>query len=497
VVRLLGEGGMGAVYAAEHLLLGRMAAVKVLLPEHSASSVTVTRFFNEARAATAIRHLGIVEIYDFGYAPDGSAYIAMELLEGQSLAARMRAGISRASDALAIARQIAGALAAAHAKSIVHRDLKPDNIFLIADAEVAGGERIKLLDFGIAKLQEVSASGAGVTNTGAVMGTPTYMAPEQCRGVSVDHRVDLYAVGCILYEMLGGAPPFSGEGAGDVLAAHIHVPPPSLRARVPALNAEVEALVQHLLAKDPARRVQSATALIAEIDRVASQLGDEPRPVTRPGSIRPVSAALTTLSAATASAPARERRRVGIWLGVAAATLAAGLAVVAITSRDEAIHPPSPRLRSPARRSPRPRCRVDRSQRAVSRPGAGGRRCAGRRRGAAHGGRTGGGRGRRDRTRQRARGSGRDRRRGHPRPDAVPRRAAAGRGGASGEAATARLCRAHTRDGRLESDPRGRAPDAFAPAFDQERQERQSVLRSPCVVYCRSSSRLVCWPMRP
>ena len=336
VVRLLGEGGMGAVYAAEHLLLGRMAAVKVLLPEHSASSVTVTRFFNEARAATAIRHLGIVEIYDFGYAPDGSAYIAMELLEGQSLAARMRAGISRASDALAIARQIAGALAAAHAKNIVHRDLKPDNIFLIADAEVAGGERIKLLDFGIAKLQEVSASGAGVTNTGAVMGTPTYMAPEQCRGVSVDHRVDLYAVGCILYEMLGGAPPFSGEGAGDVLAAHIHVPPPSLRARVPALNAEVEALVQHLLAKDPARRVQSATALIAEIDRVASQLGDEPRPVTRPGSIRPVSAALTTLSAATASAPARERRRVGIWLGVAAATLAAGLAVVAITSRDEA-----------------------------------------------------------------------------------------------------------------------------------------------------------------
>ena len=332
VIRLLGEGGMGAVYAAEHLLLGRMAAVKVLLPEHSASSATVTRFFNEARAATAIRHLGIVEIYDFGYTPDGSAYIAMELLEGQSLAARMRAGISRASDALAIARQIAGALAAAHAKSIVHRDLKPDNIFLIADAEVAGGERIKLLDFGIAKLQQISASGAGVTNTGAVMGTPTYMAPEQCRGVSVDHRVDLYAVGCILYEMLGGVPPFSGEGAGDVLAAHIHVPPPSLRVRVPTLNVEVEALVQHLLAKDPARRVQSATALIAEIDRVSRHLGDEPRVVTRPGANRPVSAALTTLSAAVASAPVRERRRVGIWLGVAAATLAV---VVAIASRGE------------------------------------------------------------------------------------------------------------------------------------------------------------------
>jgi len=119
-----------------------------------------------------------------------------------------------------VKRQIVGALSAAHAKGIVHRDLKPDNVFLVADPEVPGGERIKLLDFGIAKLAVESSGTVNVTKTGAVMGTPTYMAPEQCRGVAVDHRADLYALGCVIYELCCGRPPFVGEGTGDVLAAH-------------------------------------------------------------------------------------------------------------------------------------------------------------------------------------------------------------------------------------------------------------------------------------
>src|SRR5262245_51688051 len=267
VTTTLGRGGMGVVYAAEHALLGRPAAIKVLLPELSQKQDVVTRFFNEARAATAIRHPGIVEIYDFGWTPDGAAFIVMERLEGETLARRARLRL-RWPAVLAIARQIAGALAAAHAKGIVHRDLKPDNVFLVPDPEVPGGERIKLLDFGIAKLAVDSSSSSNVTKTGAVMGTPTYMAPEQCRGVAVDHRADLYSLGCVIYELCCGGPPFVGEGPGDVLAAHIHLPIPAISGIVSEIPPAVEQLILRLLAKAPADRVQSAEDLISEIDAV-------------------------------------------------------------------------------------------------------------------------------------------------------------------------------------------------------------------------------------
>src|SRR5712672_2225448 len=179
VTGLIGRGGMGAVYAAEHSLLGRPAAIKVLLPDLSQKQDVVTRFFNEARAATAIRHPGIIEIYDFGWTPEGAAFIVMEHLEGETLAHRAQRSRFHWPAALAIARQIAGALGAAHAKGIVHRDLKPDNVFVVPDPEVPGGERIKLLDFGIAKLATETANAAHMTITGQVIGTPTYMAPEQ------------------------------------------------------------------------------------------------------------------------------------------------------------------------------------------------------------------------------------------------------------------------------------------------------------------------------
>src|SRR6185295_3270461 len=156
----LGRGGMGVVYRARHVTLGRPAAIKVLLPQFSLQPDVVQRFFNEAKAATLVRHLGIVEIYDFGLLHTGIAFIAMELLSGESLATRMARGTLSQRRGLGTIRQICGALGAVHGLGIVHRDLKPDNVFLISDPEVHGGERIKLLDFGIAKLSQDSSAPA-------------------------------------------------------------------------------------------------------------------------------------------------------------------------------------------------------------------------------------------------------------------------------------------------------------------------------------------------
>ena len=347
----IGKGGMGAVYAAEHVLLQRPAAVKVLLPALSQNQEIVTRFFNEARAATAIRHPGIVEIYDFGYHVDGSAYIAMEYLQGESLAARMARGRMPPPTVHAIARQLAGALSAAHAKGIVHRDLKPDNVFLVPDPEVPGGERIKLLDFGIAKLA-VDQQSQGHTRTGAVMGTPTYMAPEQCRGVAVDHRADLYSIGCIMFEACTGRPPFVGEGSGDVLAAHIYMPPPTIASIIGSAPVEVETLVQRLLVKDPAYRMQSAQELIHAID-VAS--GNTHR--TGPGaavSYGPGSsglAAQTTLSGASrvdTVAPS-SRSKTPLFASLGAVALAGVvIAVLAHNAVSSETAPAKPAIATPA-----------------------------------------------------------------------------------------------------------------------------------------------------
>ncbi|MCB9564683.1 MAG: serine/threonine protein kinase [Kofleriaceae bacterium] len=268
IERRLGEGGMGTVYLAHHQVIGRRAAVKVLRAEHSARGDMTQRFFNEARAAAAIDHGGIVDVYDVGTTADGRAYLVMELLEGESLAARMsRLGALPGDDAVRIARQIAGALAAAHDRGIVHRDLKPDNVFLVPDPETTSGERVKLLDFGIAKLHGDLAADAPITRTGAIFGTPVYMAPEQCRGAeAVDHRADLYALGCILYHMVCGRPPFRGAGLGDLLSQHMHTPPTPPRALAPAISEGLEAIILCLLAKDPAHRFGAARAVINALD---------------------------------------------------------------------------------------------------------------------------------------------------------------------------------------------------------------------------------------
>ena len=193
VVSKLGEGGMGAVYLAEHTLLGRRAAIKVLKPDLTLKPEVIDRFFGEARTASTLADPGIVQIFDFGYHPGGSAYILMELLDGEPLDARLRrVGRLAPAAALRIVRQIASSLAAAHARGIVHRDLKPENIILVRDPEVVGGERAKLLDFGIAKLMDGDRP-SPARPAGPVMGTPLYMSPEQCRSAgTVDHRSDIY-----------------------------------------------------------------------------------------------------------------------------------------------------------------------------------------------------------------------------------------------------------------------------------------------------------------
>src|SRR3954463_6001634 len=189
---------MGTVYRAEHTLIGKIAAVKILHPEMSSNRDIVNRFFNEARATTSIKHPGIVEVFDFGYMASGHAYLIMEFLDGMPLSQRLRRrGPMSEGEAALLLRGVCVALAAAHDKGVVHRDLKPDNIFVVPDPESVSGERTKILDFGIAKLTDIGLGAGGGTRTGAVMGTPAYMSPEQCRGTGdVDYRADLYSIGC-------------------------------------------------------------------------------------------------------------------------------------------------------------------------------------------------------------------------------------------------------------------------------------------------------------
>ena len=264
---LIATGGMGTVYAAEHPGIGRRAAVKVLQRGLARDPQMVTRFLNEARAANAIHHPGIVEIFDSGTLPDGAAYIVMELLRGESLGARLvRRRRLPLQEAVGIIEQAAEALGAAHAVGIIHRDLKPDNLFLVPDPRAPGGELVKLLDFGIAKLGSGLAALGQSTQAGAVMGTPAYMSPEQCVGhKNIDQRSDVYALGVILYEILCGQPPFWSEAFGELAHLHIAVPPPPPRSFDPGIPERVEAVLLRALAKDPAARFVSTRELKAAL----------------------------------------------------------------------------------------------------------------------------------------------------------------------------------------------------------------------------------------
>jgi serine/threonine-protein kinase len=266
IVKPLGAGGMSEVFVAEHGLLGRRAAIKLLRPRLSRQSDVVRRLFNEARIMTAIANPGIVQIFDFGFHTDGSAYIVMELLDGETLDARLaRVGPIAVTEALRLVRQVASALCAAHARGVVHRDLKPENIFVTHDADAAGGERAKVLDFGIAKL--IGDRGIATEET-MVLGTPPFMSPEQCRGAaSVEQRSDVYSLGCVLFTMVTGRPPFDSAGPCEVLEMHQLQPPPVPSACAPGIPAAVDELVLRCMAKDPAERY-TACELVRAIGRL-------------------------------------------------------------------------------------------------------------------------------------------------------------------------------------------------------------------------------------
>ena len=266
-ISVLGEGGMGVVYLAEHPEIGRKVAVKVLHADFARDQQVLTRFLNEARAANAIRHPNIIEILDSGVLADRTPYLVMELLEGEPLSARIkRVGPLPLNEIFDFSYQTASALSAAHAKGIVHRDLKPDNLFVVPDAHDETRERMKVLDFGIAKLAQQSTADSFKTRTGTLMGTPIYMSPEQCRGIrAIDHRTDIYSLGVIMYEMAVGQPPFVSEGFGDLVNMHMNMPPPRPSGLRPDLPPALEALILTTLAKAPEDRFDAMPALQAAL----------------------------------------------------------------------------------------------------------------------------------------------------------------------------------------------------------------------------------------
>ncbi|MES1165072.1 MAG: serine/threonine-protein kinase [Verrucomicrobiota bacterium] len=256
IVRKVGEGGMGAVYQAEHAVIGKRVALKVLFADLSRRPELVARFLQEARSASRIGHENVIDISDFGQTSEGLVYIAMEFLEGQDLGRALRSERTLAwGRARGILMQIAKGLRAAHGQGIIHRDMKPENIFLVQ--REGRPDFVKVLDFGIAKVVSADNNdGPRLTQTGMIFGTPEYMSPEQAQGQPPDHRVDVYAVGCIMYHMLTGLVPFHADSFMGILTKHLLEPVISPRQRRPDLEipADVEAVCLRALEKDRDKR---------------------------------------------------------------------------------------------------------------------------------------------------------------------------------------------------------------------------------------------------
>ena len=259
----IGAGGMGAVYRAEHTLMKKTVAVKLLHGELGRQDEMVRRFEREAQSASRLNHPNIISVTDFGRADTGELYLVMEYLAGRSLGdAIQEARYLSVERALALARQILGALAHAHAQGVVHRDLKPPNVMLTPATDGSGAEVVKILDFGVAKMTRDLQPGEHLTQAAMVFGTPSYMSPEQATGQEADHRSDLYSCGVILYEMLTGQRPFQANDLVKILAMQVTTPPPPFAVAAPEvrLPAAVEAAVMRALEKDRERRYPDAAA---------------------------------------------------------------------------------------------------------------------------------------------------------------------------------------------------------------------------------------------
>ena len=277
ILRKIGQGGMGAVYEATHKLIGKRVAVKVLLDKYAQKDQIVARLELEARLASSIGHANIIDITDIGQTGDGRMFVVMEFLEGESLGALIaRRGRLSPPRAIKIARQIAGALGAAHQKGIVHRDVKPDNVFLIKRGSGASADEdyVKVVDFGISKSMrpEDGTDSPRLTQTGMVLGTPLYMSPEQARGdETLDHRIDVYALGVILFEMVTGDVPFRGSNYLNILSQVLSDEPPSPASINPDVGPDLEAVILKALEKDRDDRYQSMDELGADLETLQGE----------------------------------------------------------------------------------------------------------------------------------------------------------------------------------------------------------------------------------
>jgi serine/threonine-protein kinase len=361
VLKQLGTGAMGEVYLAEHRHLKRKAAVKLLAPELVGRPDLLERFFLEARATSAIAHPGIVQVFDCELDATGRPYIVMEFLDGETLAAVLaRRGALPGLMAARLARGMAEALEAAHAKGIVHRDLKPENIFVQSQPP----DSVKLVDFGIAKLAgDFRAGQVHQTRTGAMMGTPLYMSPEQCRdSANIDSRTDLYSLGCVLFEMLTGHPPFTHATLGDLVVAHMTEAPPDARAVNPSVPPALAALTAELLRKNPAERPPGMRAVAERLATFLGGLTTVPdAPARAPVATHPPTKAKTTFGDSAAElvieddgAPPRKARSVALVVAALLGLGAGGVAVSRLRAQHTEGAPPVATAESPPPSAPSP-----------------------------------------------------------------------------------------------------------------------------------------------
>lgn len=368
ITRTIGHGGMGTVYEALQEAIGYRAAVKVLgaaIAQDPRQKQYVERFLDEARAVNLINHPGVVRIFDYGETADRTVYIMMEFLEGKTLAHRILDGTKDPSkratfrQAMRLIHNVASAMAQAHERGILHRDLKPENLVVISDPDMPGGERVKILDFGLARFLD---SPERRTTAGIALGTPLYMSPEQCFGSALDGKSDVYSLGAIFYEVLTGAPPFMDTDQAKLMLQHVNRAPKQLREVVPGIPEDMAALAHAMLSKEPGNRpeMREVTERLDRLERegkLPPEEGSDPRPNQQPEAFAPTVAAGSLKVPAAEAAAARKSlwkslwkgrpaRFWMMWLAILSLLLGLGIGVVSFVLRKPEL-PPAPQCPPP------------------------------------------------------------------------------------------------------------------------------------------------------